>query len=232
MQFVPDDAWELVQAAVLDSLVGNFAAAIEKFEKAVELHPTYEGAWQSLAMAHKDVGSLPLAQVAVRRGLEHLPESSALWTTLGTFYIQIEGMESLAEEAYRKAVEYSPENSVAVLNLSSTIAGMGKLEEAERILTKSREGPLDSEIFVESNTLASHIWAQLALYRAQLGNYAGTQEACEKSLAIEQNPAGLVVVGKAYALIGDVKSAKQYLPDDCTTWYDIGFHLKLSLIHI
>lgn len=228
---VPSEAWNLFESAQLDELAGLISSAKDKYEKAVEIHPIFEAGWISLAMAYKDLGNTVVAQVKAEMGLSHLPESSALWTVVGNCYLGIQHMEALAEEAFRKAVTFQPDNSVAVLNLSSVLADQGKFEEAEQILVESRKEDVKDEHFEESKELASHIWASLGLIRAELGKPEESQLACEKALEIDKNPACKATVAKAYAILGEMGDAEKHMPNDAEVWYKNGLGLRSKGLH-
>ena len=224
---VPKDAWKLFESGMKNEQAGKKQDAKEKYEKAVKIYPQFEAAWINLAMVHQDLGDILLSLSTAKKGLEHLPESSALWMSLGSFYSRIQHMDSMAADAYQKALEINPTNYIAVLNLSSLLGRQDKLVEAELVISKSLEKPESSlGQFADTNQILSLLWAQLALFRAQIGKSEGVTEACDKALEKDNtNPSVLQVIAKARALIGDVKSTEKYSPPDANSLYEIALTL-------
>ncbi len=93
---VPKDAWELFESAMMDEQTGNKQDPKEKYEKAVEIYPQFEAAWINLAMVHQDLGDILLSLSSAKKGLEHIPKSSALWMSIRPFYSRIQHMDTMA----------------------------------------------------------------------------------------------------------------------------------------
>ncbi|MFX1441625.1 MAG: tetratricopeptide repeat protein [Promethearchaeota archaeon] len=162
----PPEAFDAFEKGLLDEKAGRLENALENYEQAVEIFPKFEAAWINLAMVHQDMGNLHLSVIASRRGLEHLPNSSAIWGTLGTFYLQIQAMEGMAEEALRKAIECNSANSTAVANLGILLAKTRRYEEAEPLLAESLEA--DSGGIARSKEWEEHIRGHLEAVRREL----------------------------------------------------------------
>ncbi len=223
---VPEEAWNLFESGANEEKNGNKEEAKAKYEQAVELYPKFEGAWINLAMVHQDLGNPMMPIVTMKQALEHMPTSSVLWASLGSFYSRIQLMDSAAEEAYRKALDLNPNNMMAAINLGNHLAQKGKLDEAEKFLTASREIPSVQDQFTESKEMACRVWAQLALIRAQLGKRDGANAAMKKALEIDKtNPFVLKAVAQTNALLGDLQAAKEHMPDNTEAWYGIGLSL-------
>jgi len=62
--------------ALIDRDLGDYAAAREQFQKAVDLSPRYASAWIGLAMAARKTGDLDLAIQAYSRAMEIAPSDS------------------------------------------------------------------------------------------------------------------------------------------------------------
>lgn len=167
--------------------------------------------------------------VTMKQALEHLPSSSVLWASLGSFYSRIQLMDAAAEEAYRKALEFNPNNTMAAVNLGSHLANQGKFDEAEKILTLSRENPLVQDQITESKEMAGRVWAQLALIRARLGKRDSAKAAIKKAMEADKaNPVVLDIIAKANALMGDLQAAEEHIPENADTWYGIAHSLDMQ----
>jgi len=226
---VPEAAWSLFESGLNAEKNGNKEEAKEKYEQAVELYPEFEAAWINLAMVHQDLGNPMMPIVTMKQALEHLPSSSLLWASLGSFYSRIELMDSAAEEAYRKALELNPNDIVAAVNLGTHLARQGKLDDAEKILTLSREMPSVHEQFKESKEMAGRVWAQLALIRARLGMRDHAKTAIRKAIEMDNaSPFVLELTAKANALLGDLRAAEEQMPENADTWYGIGHSLDMQ----
>jgi len=201
---MPQEAWDMYEAGLADEEKGRLADAEAKYEKAVQIHPVFEGCWLNLALVQQDQGDLLKAIVTSKRALEHLPNSSQMWCNLGTFYLQIERMEEKAESAFRKALEFDPDFTLVMVNLGMLLAKQGDVEGAEMYLTRSRVTAYEREDVSESKEFASRVWAEIAVLRAVLGKSDGVQSAWTAALEIDDsNPVVLERIAQARSIIGD-----------------------------
>ncbi|MFX1416023.1 MAG: tetratricopeptide repeat protein, partial [Promethearchaeota archaeon] len=150
-------------------------------QAAVEIDPTCEGAWLSLGMVQQDQHDVPGAIVTFRTALNHLPESAPIWCNLGTMYLQIQAMEGLAEDAFRKAIGFDSALGVAWLNLGHTFARLGRLDEAEQVLRDATENVLDD----------SNVWVSLTSVLIEKGDCIGAQDAFSKAQGLVPSDEGM-----------------------------------------
>jgi len=162
----PKDALDLFEAAIFDEQLGKKQDAIKKYTRAIDIFPEFEAAWLNLAMAHQDLGEAFQSIATAEKALEKLPDSTVIWGALGTFYSRSVSRIDEAENAYRKAIECNPTNSLAMSNLGLHLANLGRLDEAEKILSKSRE--VNPEGIGESKEWDAHVRRSLSRIRTQL----------------------------------------------------------------
>ncbi|MBF6559036.1 MAG: tetratricopeptide repeat protein [Candidatus Binataceae bacterium] len=95
-------AEELCDQAVDAYADGNYEAAIELYQKALELNPKYGDAYTGLAMCHQQRDDLDAAIAVTRRYVEVEPDDVLAFTNLSMFY-QKKGMIAEAEAAGAEA---------------------------------------------------------------------------------------------------------------------------------
>lgn len=80
-------------------------------------------------------GDLDEAKAALEQAIRIWPDSSLAHNQLGTVYL-ITGRPGLAEQYYRLAIEYDPENAEALLNLAGVLMSQGRYEEERELLER------------------------------------------------------------------------------------------------
>lgn len=124
----------------------DFIRAIECFEKAIAIDPTYAAAYSGLADAHMlsselsnvppQVG-MPKAKAAAQKAIELDPNSSEAHASLG-FVLQDYDYEfEAAEAAFVRSIELNSNNPHALHLYSGFLAQMGRPNEAERMCRRS-----------------------------------------------------------------------------------------------
>jgi tetratricopeptide (TPR) repeat protein len=218
----PPKAFDLFEAGIHDEQHGRKNDAVKKYEKAVDIFPEFEAAWLNLGMVHQDMENLPLSISTAERALEHLPTSTVLWGSLGSFY-DLVGIVHKAEAAFRKAVDCNSQNSLAMSHLGLLLARTGRLEEAERILSKSRE--VNPERIGEPKEWDSRIRMVLSQIRSDLSIVSKIGSPAEATL---RSAKMLVQGGKLEEAEGFIKQAIDKNPDVAGFWHFLG-HLYFQM---
>jgi serine/threonine-protein kinase len=124
----------------------EFANAVDCFEKAIGIEPSYAEAYAGLADAHmlsSELGAvppqkgMPLAKAAALRAIELNPRSSESHVSLGFVQQDFEYNFTAAEASYRRAIELNPNNSTAHAFYGGLLAQLGRHVEAEKALRKA-----------------------------------------------------------------------------------------------
>lgn len=99
---------------------GNFAEAIEYYDKAIELFPNYDLAHYNKGMALRLAGRLDEAIVSIQKCLEINPRVPHALNLLGTIYNQLNEVDkSIA--AFELTIEIAPENLGAHFELNQVL---------------------------------------------------------------------------------------------------------------
>lgn len=112
------------QLAVLSMRAGDYARAVEQFEKVLTLRPdlrkSLEGflanAYAELGRTLAERGNLAEAMMNLQTALRHNPQRSATWNAIGIVNF-LRGEPVLAVRSWQKAVALDPRNIEAVSNL-------------------------------------------------------------------------------------------------------------------
>ncbi len=80
-------------------------------------------------------GVLDEAKAALEQAIRIEPDSSFARNQLGNIYV-LTGQPGLAEQYYRLAIEYDPENAEAVFNLARFLMSQGRQEEPRELLER------------------------------------------------------------------------------------------------
>jgi TolB-like protein len=150
-----EDAYrEYVQGMYL--LDKRIAGALEHFEKAVALDPTYAQAWAGKALTH--------AQLALSRNDEHAskaveainnalsinPELSEAYSALCHTRLHFDWDKSGAEAACTRAIELDPTSAVARQKYSTLLSALGRADEGlaqTKIAMESEPASYVNQIF-------------------------------------------------------------------------------------
>lgn len=143
-QRVPSTAEEAYYKGLENLNRGNFGAAIEFFNLAIQRNPRYAKAFQGLGDAYAAQEKYELAEKNYLEALELDPRS--LPTLLGLGSVQTkQGNRDRALETYRKALEISPQNPV-VLNRLKALQSTDFDAHFQRGLELKQQGQLDAAL--------------------------------------------------------------------------------------
>src|SRR5258706_433603 len=95
---------------------GDYEAAAEAFEHAVEANPSDARARYNLALAQQYLGDAESAVAGYRRAIDLDPQLIDAYTNLGNLYNEL-GLHEEALETFRVALEFDPANDELYNNL-------------------------------------------------------------------------------------------------------------------
>jgi len=147
-------------------------AAVEHFDRARQLRPEMDEAWQRLAYAQRRLGKLPEAEATFRQFLAQRPKSPTGHYNLGTLLAQQQrAAEAIVE--FRAAIALRPDYANAWLELASQLAAerdlAGALDAFQQALAMGRN--------LRAVQLKGHLG--LAEIHLALGNRAAAIEAAQ-----------------------------------------------------
>src|SRR5262249_21714635 len=88
---------------------GDYKAAAEAFQHAVDVNPTSARARYNLALAQQYLNDSERAIAGYRRAIDLDPQLIDAYTNLGNLYSEL-GLHEEALETFRKAPEFDPDN--------------------------------------------------------------------------------------------------------------------------
>ena len=121
---------------LLEDGKGQYEKGAEQFQQAVQLEPTNESAYASLANAYQHLNQPHKAEDTYKRAIDARPQYWRGYNRLGSFYIA-EAEYDKAAAMFRRATELDPDSYSAWNNLGSALLYAGKDDEATRALEKS-----------------------------------------------------------------------------------------------
>ena len=177
--------------------------AIESFQRATVVDPTYSLAWANLAMAY---GSSPLnsdvdprrvspqVREAAGRAVAANPDLAEAQHALGHVDWAFEWDWPAAEAAFRRATELDPSYSLVHLILAHLLSQTGRHAEAEPFMRRARElDPLDPLSYALSSQVAF-----------QASDYAAALQHANRAIALDQEFwIGHQMRGQALEQLGD-----------------------------
>jgi len=177
--------------------------AIEFFQRATVVDPTYSLAWANLAMAYgtspinSDVDPrrvFPHAREAALRAVAANPDVAEAQHALGHVKWAFEWDWPPAEAAFRRAIQLDPSYSLVHLILAHLLSQTGRHAEAEPFMRRARElDPL--------NPLSYALSSQVAF---QARDYAGALQHANRAIALDQEFwIGHQMRGQALEELGD-----------------------------
>ena len=126
---------------------GDFNGALQVYENAVSAGSGNTGLLDDGVWLSRDIGFPSFGEKWLKGELSGSPENSYLWNQLGVHYMEIGWDESSgspememlqkALEAYRRAVDIEPENTVFLGNLGDALRQAGKWIEADEVLGRA-----------------------------------------------------------------------------------------------
>lgn len=165
----PNDALTRRNIGTMLSQLGQKEAAIMKFREAVRLQPDYEDAHQSLVHGLMKTDRSAEALAAVHEALVACPDSSTLYSYLGSI-LRVEANKTkdnlgweAAAAAFQQATNLDPTSSNALHSLGVLNWKLGKKREA---VTASK-----AAVALDPNNLKA--LDQLGRYQARTGNLLG-----------------------------------------------------------
>lgn len=134
-----DEAARLAERAAKRASNGDFARAIELYERVLQLHPARADTHRELAMCLMELGRLDAAKDALIDALKLAPADAWSFVVLGNVYARLE-QPALARTFYLRALDLKPGDAwalhglaIAEMRLGETAAGIARFHEATRL---------------------------------------------------------------------------------------------------
>jgi superkiller protein 3 len=116
-------------AGVLLENQGNFTGAIEKFNNAIDMNPSYQSAYNHLGEIHLKLQQFDQAEAVYQKALKHSPNDPAQLNNLAFVHLT-QHRYADAEKELTKALKLAPNFQRAHVNLGVALAKQGKYPES------------------------------------------------------------------------------------------------------
>lgn len=219
----PDQSFLYLSSGRVLASLGEWVAANEAFQRAVNTNPTYAEAWAYLGEAAQHLNRDGHPQLELARKLD--PSSIAANTFLAIYW-QREGRYDLATLYLQVAEEVDPKNPVIQVELGRILALAGKLQKAEAHYQKA----------VQLASRDPQYWNELADFSIAYDYQVRTLGLNAARQALLLNPddaASLDVMAQVLSILGDPLSALRFL--DRAIRIDAAYapaHLHLGVIYL
>ncbi len=175
--------------------------------RALELDGNSGEALISLASTYEFAGEFDAAEETYLRGLEILPNYAQGHHWYGLFLSQTRGLIGESYEQFRLASIHDPVSAIINNNLATTLANLGRFEEAEAVMEKAFE--------IDPQFMSSHQFRALAYWRND-GRLDLAMDWYWSTFQIDpDDPLNYTSIAEVYMDLGDDVRAK--------CWYDRSF---------
>lgn len=144
---------------------GKHEAAIELFNRAIALQPTFAKAFYNLGTVYYALKEFEKAAPAFQRAIEILPSYTGAYNQLGMTYVKTSQYEK-ALVVLKEAIRQNPNNAIFYYNLGYLYMQWGKFKAAAAELEKSRRLQPDKP---ETLINLSYAYIQQKRYREAVG---------------------------------------------------------------
>lgn len=172
---------------------GQYEAAMQSFQKAIEINPKYAGAYHGIGDVYVALSRFKEAISAFKRAIELNPNYDRAYLNLGACYAAL-SMNNEAILPYQKAIQLNPEYTKAYYNLGVVYNNLSRHDEAISVYKKAID--LDPN-FVEAYQNLGVSYGSLGLYQEEIS-------ICQKAINLSpRNVALYVCLAAAYGNLGD-----------------------------
>ncbi len=180
---------------------GRREKAVEVYEHAIAINPSFASAYTNLGNLYKDLGNLNQALAFTLKSLELKPENPDSLYNLGCIYKDLGNLDQALTSTI-KSLELKPDNHVAHMNLGGIYKDLGYLDKALASTLQSLE--LKPDNFAAHRNLGS-------IYQ-DLGNLDQALASTLKSLDLEPgDPDTYMNLGRIYKDLSNVY--QKYIDD-------------------
>jgi serine/threonine-protein kinase len=159
---------------------GKYEAAVRRFQRALEIEPTNDEAYRSLAETYDKLLRPDDAEKTYKRAIELRPNYWASYNWLGAFYYG-KGRFADAAEMFKRVVALAPESARGYNNLGAAFLSLGREKEAIPAFEKS--------LSIRPNASAASNLG--TLYFFSMSDYPRAARAFEQALTFNQDDYGL-----------------------------------------
>ncbi|MBI2336349.1 MAG: tetratricopeptide repeat protein [Deltaproteobacteria bacterium] len=197
------------------SLQENHAAALQEYRTAIRLNATYEDAHKMLVREYLLMKNYPTALVATQQWIRQNPKAKLAYYSLGSIYsVQLKN-DAQAIIAFKKVLDFDPDDIRALASLARIYIDAKKFKEAEGYMSRLEKlaiGDLD-------------ITLRAGILYFQLQNYPEAEKRFAKVLRFNPNSDQLLYyLGLTYEVqkkMDEAVNAYAKLPPDSTLFHEV-----------
>ena len=158
---------------------------IAMLEKAVEIHPGFTSAYQSLGYVYQQQGRYQEALDAYQLAVETKPTYHIAYYNIGTVYQKMRNYDAAAD-AYRTATKLNPKYREAWFNLASVLKFNHEgMEYGDGFDARGVEDALLKALEADTTFLGSYV--SLGIFYQKTQQYQASKEAYEEALRRNEN---------------------------------------------
>ncbi|MGA9381398.1 MAG: CHAT domain-containing tetratricopeptide repeat protein, partial [Phormidium sp.] len=167
----------------------QYQQAIEAYQRAIDISPNYDDAWNGLGNALDDLGQYQQAIEAFQKAISISPNYHIAWNGLGVTLNNL-GQYKQAIEACQRAIKISPNFHIAWNGLGITLSDLGQYQQAIEAYQKA--------ISISPNF--HDAWNGLGIALRNLGQYQQAIEAYNRALEITHNQFWMAWANRGWAI--------------------------------
>jgi tetratricopeptide (TPR) repeat protein len=217
----PRDVQNLCRQGFSFSIRGEFKAALNYFQDAVEARPDDAEAWFGLGNCYIGLEQPEDAIAAYRQVIRNDPQNAVAYYNLGVYYRQL-GRHEAALATFEAALAMAPDHIPSRFEMGETLHAMGRDTEAKTAY---------ADIIAQAPRFYP-AYFRMGIVCNQLGQYEEAIAAQEKVLALKPDFApAYFAMGLVYANMGEYrreagayKEALRLDPDFVAAHYNMGLH--------
>jgi len=164
---IPAKAVRELRAAARSVRTGELDQALRRLQKATELHPNYDVAYNDMGVIYLRLGRHREAGVAFSKAVEINPDLGASQANLGLYHL-ITAQREQAVEHLSRAVALDPSKLRTQVFLGEALCGVGRCAEAEQVLKQVIS--LDPALSLAYRRLG-YIYLELKRYSEAMGMF-------------------------------------------------------------
>lgn len=170
-------------AAVFHMFVGelhlaerNFSEAMTALETGIELDSEDGGAWNDLAICHRELGNIAEAERCYREAIRLSPDKMELRHNFGAFLLSL-GRTEEAREHLDRVLADSPDHWMTVTLMAMNLIRIGREDEAMALMMQAAESHPDDSV----------VWNDVGAQFMRIGKFEEARKMFQRSVDLDHN---------------------------------------------
>jgi eukaryotic-like serine/threonine-protein kinase len=181
--------------------LGNYPKALEAFQQVTVLEPDISVGYENVGNIYVQQGKFQEAVPYIQKALQIEPNSSS-YLNLGTAYFFLKQYAN-STEAYEKAVELNPNDTLTLVNLADSYHAAGQQDKARATYERAIAAGFKE---LQTNPQNAAVMDQIALCYAKTGNSQQADVFIRRARAIDKDNVNFIYdEAKINAMLGRTK---------------------------